>query len=187
MAVVHLAEKKVWVDQEAIPLLSGEMHYWRLGPQQWRPALERVREMGIRTVATYVCWDFHQLAPGRIDFTGATDERRNLLGFLDLLTEMGFWIILRPGPYIYSEWTNGGVPDEAVKLHRLSPEFQALAEPWMAAVTAAARPYLATNGGKIILWQADNEIDAMAAPVHGRPRAGANGRIVPRVSRREVR
>lgn len=160
MAVVRLAEKKIWVDQTPVPLISGELHYWRLDPHQWRPALERVREMGIRTVATYACWDFHQVAPGEFDLNGKTDPRRNVVGFLELLTEMGFWIIFRPGPYIYAEWTNGGVPDEAARYHRLSPEFQALAEPWMTAITLATRPFLATNGGRIIVWQSDNEIDA---------------------------
>src|SRR5690606_35692227 len=93
------------------------------------------------------------------DFTGKTEPRRNLVAFLDLLTEMDFWIIFRPGPYIYSEWSNGGVTDEAVRHHRGSVEFQQLAEPYMRAVTDVVLPYLATNGGKVILWQADNEID----------------------------
>ncbi len=160
MAVVRLKEKKVWVDQIPVPLISGEVHYWRLDPHQWRPVLERVREMGIRIVATYACWDFHQIAPGEFDLTGTTDPRRNVVGFLELLTDMGFWIIFRPGPYIYAEWSNNGVPDEAARFHRLSPEFQALAQPWMTAITVAARRFLATNGGRIILWQSDNEIDA---------------------------
>lgn len=159
MPAVTIREQKVWVDQTAIPLLSGEVHYWRLDPNSWRAVLRPVHEMGIQTVATYVCWDFHQVAPGQYDFTGETDPRRNLIRFLDLLTEEGFWIIIRPGPYIYSEWKNNGVPDEAAKYHRLSPEFKALAEPYMAAVTEAIRPHLASNGGRIILWQADNEID----------------------------
>src|SRR5689334_6647651 len=110
MARVTIQEKKVWVGETAIPLLSGEVHYWRIDPNSWRAALERVKEMGIKTVATYSCWDFHELASGQYDFTGTTDPRRNLIGYLELLTEMGFWIIFRPGPYIYSEWKNGGVP-----------------------------------------------------------------------------
>jgi hypothetical protein len=160
MPHVRIAEKKVWVDQTPILLLSGEVHYWRLDPPQWRPVLQRVREMGIKTVATYASWDYHEIAPSQYDFRGETEPRRNLLGFLDLLTEEGFWIIFRPGPYIYSEWSNNGVPDEPAKFHRGSAEFRALAEPYMQAVTDAVRPYLATSGGGIILWQADNEIDA---------------------------
>jgi hypothetical protein len=159
MTAVHIADRKVWVGDQAIPLLSGEVHYWRLDPHNWRPALKRVREMDIHIVATYACWDFHEISPGTFDFRGETDPRRNLTGFLELLAEEGFWIIFRPGPYIYSEWTNGGVPNHAAQYHRLDPEFLKLAEPYMAAVTEAALPYLATRGGKMMMWQADNEID----------------------------
>ncbi|HSL42798.1 MAG TPA: beta-galactosidase [Anaerolineales bacterium] len=159
MATVKITDKKIWVDGIAIPLLSGEVHYWRLDPANWRPVLRRAREMGLQVIATYVCWDFHEIEPGRYDFCGETDPRRNLLGFLDLLTAEGFWIILRPGPYIYSEWRNNGVPDDAAQLHRLDPAFRARALPYMHAVVEAVCPYLATHGGRIILWQADNEID----------------------------
>ncbi len=159
MTDVRIEEKKVWVGGTAIPLLSGEVHYWRLDPNSWRDILQPVKEMGIKTVATYACWDFHQTASGQFDFTGETDPRRNLIGFLELLTEEGFWIIFRPGPYIYSEWKNNGAPDEAARYHRLHPEFLRLAESYMEAITEATRPYLASHGGNIILWQSDNEID----------------------------
>jgi hypothetical protein len=163
MATVRIAEKKVWVDGVGIPLLSGEVHYWRLDPSNWRPVLRRVREMGLHVVATYVCWDFHEIEPGRYDFRGETEPRRNLIGFLDLLTAEGFWIILRPGPYIYSEWRNNGVPDDAARMHRLDPGFQERAYPYMQAVVDATCRYLATQGGRIILWQAENEIDPWAS------------------------
>src|SRR5215207_3569274 len=159
MTTVSIAKKKIWVDDLDIPLLSGEVHYWRLDPANWRAVLRRAREMGLQTLATYVCWDFHEIEPGRYDFRGETDPRRNLLGFLDLLTDEGFWIILRPGPYIYSEWRNNGVPEDAARLHRLDPVFQQRSQPYMQAVVQATQPYLATRGGRIILWQADNEID----------------------------
>ena len=159
MITVSIKEKKIWVDEVAIPLLSGEVHYWRLDPANWRPVLRRARQMGLQVISTYVCWDFHEIESGRYDFRGDTDPRRNLIRFLDLLTAEGFWIILRPGPYIYSEWHNGGVPDDAARLHRLDPDFQERARPYMQAVVEAACPYLATNGGRIILWQAENEID----------------------------
>ena len=44
------------------------------------------------------------------DFTGATDPRRDLLGLLKLTHELGFKLILRPGPVIRNEWRNGGYP-----------------------------------------------------------------------------
>ena len=87
MTRVRLADGKAWVDDQPISLLSGEVHYWRLNPNQWRPILRRVRELGLGVVATYVCWDYHELNRGEFDFTGHTDPRRNLLAFLELLAE----------------------------------------------------------------------------------------------------
>ena len=156
---VTISEYKVWVEDNAIPLIGGEVHYWRLAPENWRKILERVRELNLEVISTYVCWDFHEYTPGEFDFSGKTHPQRNLTGFLDLLTEMGFWIIIRPGPYVYTEWTNAGVPDEAARTHRLHPEFLNLARRYMETVVPVLKPYFATNGGRIILLQADNEID----------------------------
>src|SRR5690606_14745601 len=101
-----------------LPLLSGEIHYWRLDPANWCAALQRTREMGLDIVATYVCWDYHELQPGHYDFSGESDPRRDLLGFLALCAQEDFWVIIRPGPYIYSEWRNNGAPDYAARYHR---------------------------------------------------------------------
>jgi hypothetical protein len=159
MAIVKIEDRKIWVDDQPISLLSGEIHYWRIDPHNWRPALQRVKEMGLKILATYACWDFHEISPGEFDFHGTTDPRCNLISFLELLAEEGFWIIFRPGPYIYSEWSNNGVPDYAAQYHRLDVTFLMQAEVYMTAVTRAVQPYLASNGGNIILWQSDNEID----------------------------
>lgn len=164
MTSVTIENKKVRISgspagERKLSLLSGEIHYWRLDPANWCAALQRTREMGLEIVATYVCWDYHELQPGHYDFRGKSDPRRDLLGFLELCAQEDFWVIIRPGPYIYSEWRNNGVPDYAAQRHRLDAAFQAAAEPYMAAVVEALRPHLATQGGRIILWQADNEID----------------------------
>ncbi|MGE5221593.1 MAG: beta-galactosidase [Omnitrophica WOR_2 bacterium] len=159
MTTISISEHKLWAGAEPIALIGGEVHYWRLAPESWRDVLLRVKEMGVNVIASYVCWDFHEYAPGKFDFQGKTDPRRNLTGFLDLLTEMGFWIIIRPGPYIYAEWRNTGVPEYAARFHRLDPEYLAMARRYLHAVIPVIRPYFATHGGRIILCQAENELD----------------------------
>jgi hypothetical protein len=156
---VRIEDQKVWVGSQAIPLLSGEVHYWRLDPKNWRDVLEKVKLLGLKVVATYVCWDFHEISPGQYDFNGRTDPRRNLVGFLDLLVEMGFWIIIRPGPYIYSEWAYAGVPKLAAGYHRLDPTYLTMAHAWLEAVAQVIYSRQATCGGRIILCQAENELD----------------------------
>jgi hypothetical protein len=159
MPEVRIAERRIWVGEQSRALLSGEVHYWRLDPAAWPDALERVRDLGLDIISTYVCWAFHELAPGEFDFRGSTNARCDLLGFLELAALRDLWVLLRPGPYIYAEWPNSGIPERTVQWHRLHPRFEEAANVWMAAVVDAVRDRLATHGGPIVLWQADNEAD----------------------------
>jgi len=139
------------------PLLSGEFHYWRVLRDNWPAIIERIKDMGLEVVASYIPWNYHELAPGKYDFTGRTSPQRDLAGFLDLLADKGMKVIIRPGPYIYAEWENGGPPARAVKHDRLSPEFLAMAEDYITAVCKYLAPRQITRGGNIIMCQADNE------------------------------
>lgn len=160
MPKVEISQNTIWVGKKRIPLVSGEVHYWRLNPSYWGEILNRVKEMGLKVVATYVAWDYHEYQRGKFDFTGKTDETHNLKRFLELAREKGFWVIIRPGPYIYSEWPNEGVPAYAYKYHRLHPQFLKYAKVYMSKVAETIRPFLATRPrGHVIMLQADNEID----------------------------
>ncbi|MDP3920655.1 MAG: beta-galactosidase [Candidatus Omnitrophota bacterium] len=160
MPKVEIKDKQIWVGRESIPFVSGEVHYWRLNPNYWKEVLARVREMGITVVSTYVPWHYHEHKRGHFDFTGTTHDTRDLKRFLDLTRKEGFWLVIRPGPYIYSEWPNEGVPSYAYKYHRLHPTFLKYASEYIKRVSAVFKPYLATRkGGHIIMVQADNEID----------------------------
>jgi hypothetical protein len=159
--LVEVKNKTIHFDGKAIPLLSGEIHYWRLNPKYWEKCLDETKRMGLDVIATYVCWDFCEVERGKFDFTGETSPHHDLISFLKLAQSKGLWVIFRPGPYIYSEWDEMGIPKYAAKYHRDSDEFKKLALPYMKAVTDAAKIFQATCGGPIILWQADNEIDFM--------------------------
>lgn len=159
MEKISIQKNKLFIHGETIPLISGEIHYWRLPPYYWEKCLDRIAEMGLTIVATYVCWDFHEYEPEKCDFTGATIPERNLVEFLSLCQKKNFKVILRPGPYIYSEWPQAGVPKRVAPFHRVHPEFLRSAKEYIQQVTEAIRPFLFTNGGPIILLQADNEID----------------------------
>ena len=159
MAHVRLAERRIWVGDVSRELLAGEVHFWRLDRTVWEGVLEAVARLGLDIISTYVAWNFHELAPGRFDFTGKTDPRRDLVGFLELAQRRDFWVFIRPGPYIYAEWPNSGIPDRCVPWHRLHPGFKAEAETWIAAFSDAIQPYLVTHGGPVVMCQADNEAD----------------------------
>lgn len=161
MRKVEIRKNEIWIGKKKVPLISGEVHYWRLNPTYWKDILARVREMGLKMISTYVPWDYHEYKRGHFDFVGRTDRQRNLKGFLELTRREGFWVIIRPGPYIYSEWPNDGVPDYAYKYHRLHPQFLKYAKNYLEKVMKVIKPFFASNRkGHILMLQADNEIDA---------------------------
>jgi hypothetical protein len=159
MKKVQVRDEVIYAGDNRIPFLAGEVHYWRLAPPRWEKILTEVKALGLDMIATYVPWEYHELAPGKYDFTGSTEPQRNLVGFLELAQKMGFWIFIRPGPYIYSEWVNAGVPEYAARHHRLSEEFLSAAQPWIKSVTEVLKPFFFTNGGRIVAFQVDNEMD----------------------------
>lgn len=66
------------------------------------------KEAGGNCLATYVPWLIHEPTEGDIRF-GDVDNR-DLQGFLRLAQEEGLKVLLRPGPYQYSELDNAGLP-----------------------------------------------------------------------------
>lgn len=103
-----------------VPQRSGAMHYWRVPPDAWRAGLERVVELGLSMVETYVPWGVHETAPGSFDF-GSVDARKDVGAFIDLAGELGLEVFLRPGPHINAEMTYFGLPKRVV----LDPDIQA--------------------------------------------------------------
>ena len=111
MPKVEVKNYKIVVGKKEIPLISGEVHYWRIHPNHWTEILDRVGGMGLKVISTYVPWDYHEYKRGKFDFTGKTDPSRDLQKFLKLTQKKGFWVVIRPGPYIYSEWPHDGAPN----------------------------------------------------------------------------
>ena len=94
-------------DGKVIQLHSGEMHYARVPAPYWRHRFKMMRAMGLNAVATYVFWNYHEVAPGVWDWkTG----NKNLRAFIQQAAEEGLLVILRPGPYCCAEWEFGGYP-----------------------------------------------------------------------------
>ncbi len=132
-------------------MVGGEIHYWRVQRCHWDAILTAARGLGVEVVGTYVPWQFHEVREGEYDFS-------LLDAFLDAVASHGMKVFARPGPYIYSEWRNLGLPDHAVAYHKQHPEFRRKAAHWIAAALRAIRPRL---GSLIVAVQADNEIDPM--------------------------
>jgi len=166
MARVCVDGRRVLIDGEPFPLIGGEIHYWRHDAERWPALLDAAASLGLTFVGTYLCWQFHEAGEGVHDFSGDVDPRRDVARFFGLAAERGLRIFARPGPYIYAEWRNQGVPDHAARLPKSDPAFREKASRWLRDASALLRPLLATRGGPVFLVQADNESDP-AIHVHG--------------------
>lgn len=180
-AVARLEAGELHLGGERVPLLSGEMHFWRLDPRDWENCLRRIKDMGFPIVATYLSWRRHSLGPGRTDLAGSTDPRLDVTRFLQMCAEIGLWVHLKPGPWICAEETNGGYPDWLVgdpDLQALDSEGRAVlgynspfqspipsylhpkyldhVREWLMDVDECVRPFFYPRG-PIIMVQLDNE------------------------------
>ena len=82
--------------------VSGSFHYFRAVPQVWQQRLRTMRACGLNVLDTYVEWSLHNPKENVYDFNGIADIEQ----FLTLAQAEGFYVILRPGPYICAERDN---------------------------------------------------------------------------------
>lgn len=155
-----VAGEQFLLDGKPLQIRSGEMHYQRIPRESWRRSVRLAKAMGLNTVATYVFWNGHERADGSFDFeTGSND----LPGFLKICAEEGMWVNFRPGPYACGEWDFGGIPPRLLahpdlKIRTIKDaNWMAAQDKYLTAVAAVARPFLAKNGGPILLTQLENE------------------------------
>jgi beta-galactosidase len=145
-------------------ILSGAMHYFRVHPQDWRDRLEKMRAFGLNTVETYVAWNLHEPRPGEFNFSGMLDVAQ----FIQTAASAGLNVIVRPGPYICSEWDFGGLPawllkDANMQVRCAYPPYLSAVDRFFDALMPRLKPLLASNGGPIIAMQIENEYGSYAS------------------------
>jgi len=147
------------LDGEPFQVLSGALHYFRVHPGQWADRIRKARQMGLNTIETYVAWNAHAPSPDSFRLDGELDLGR----FLDLVAAEGMYAIVRPGPYICAEWTNGGLPAWVLSesgIRRNDPAFMAAVAGYLHALAPVIVPRQVDHGGPVILVQAENEYGA---------------------------
>merc|ERR1711871_1630354 len=115
--------------------------------------------MGLNAVQTYVPWNWHETDKGHYDFSS---EGHNLVKFLQTAQELDMPIVLRPGPFICAEWTGGGLPgwlqqNKDLKLRTYETNYITQVNLWWGKLLPMVKPYLAENGGPILMVQLENE------------------------------
>ncbi|MBW3093405.1 beta-galactosidase [Bifidobacterium sp. 82T10] len=161
---VRLERGRILIDGVPRVLLCASLFPFRVPRAQWWQRLEAVKRLGYHAIDVYIPWNFHETAPGVWDFTG----RHDIDAFLRMTHEAGLYAMVRPGPYICSEWDGGAIPawvatDPArgggEALRQNDPAFLDAVRGWYDRILPiiARRQY--GHGGPVIMVQADNELD----------------------------
>lgn len=158
MGILTYDDKQFLMDGKPYRILSGAMHYFRIHPDYWEDRLTKLRACGFNTVETYTCWNLHERREGEFDFSGMLDIGR----FIETAARVGLNVIVRPGPYICSEWEFGGLPSwllryPGIGLRCCDPVYLDKVMPYYRELLARIRPYLCTVGGPVIMVQVENE------------------------------
>ncbi len=165
--------KGFFINGERKPLISGELHYFRVPYKDWRFRLEKLKESGANAVSTYVPWFVHE--PNEGEFLFDDIECRKLGEFLNICNDLDLLVFFRPGPYIYSELTYSGLPEWVYKNYPeisaeridgsrigsasyLQPVYLEKVKKYIKRIVEYVKPYITSNGGPVAAIQLDNEI-----------------------------
>lgn len=159
--IIRYDSECVTVHDRDVFLFGAEFHYPRCPQELWADRFLKLKRAGFTQVQTMVFWNYHEREKGHFDFTEFED-------FLKLAQEMGFWVIVRPGPYICAEFERGGFPRWVIAkdfpLRGMHPESLATSKYWYDHVLPVIQRHQITNGGPIILMQIENEYDFWPLP-----------------------
>ena len=148
------------LDGQPFQIRCGELHFARVPRAYWRHRIQMCKAMGLNAVCAYMFWNYHEMQPGRFDFTG----ERDVAAFCRIAQEEGMWVVLRPGPYTCAEWEFGGLPwwlldqgADKVRVRTRDARFLEPAKRYLRRVADELRGLQITHGGPILMVQDENE------------------------------
>ena len=114
--------------------------------------MKMAKNQGPNCIQTYVFWNLHEQWQCVLYFSG----RANLNQFLQEVANAGLFVNLHIGPYISGEWTYGGLPVWLNQILNISfrsnnDAWKTLMPKFILNIIDYVTPYLAKNGGRIIL------------------------------------
>ncbi len=163
------------IDGKDVFIFSGAFHYFRCPKALWPERFQKIKEAGFNTVETYVPWNWceREMPASTTDFSKV--DLKDFDDWLNMAEQFGFYIIVRPGPYICSEWSTGGFPQWLLTkrpqqplrpqgwLRSDDPVFLAWSEHWYDAVCPVIARHQITRKQPgqpgVILVQVENEYD----------------------------
>lgn len=157
-ATFEVKDRDFLLDGKPLQILSGEMHYPRVPRPYWEDRLKKAKAMGLNTICTYLFWNVHEPNPGQWNFEGNAD----FVAFIKACQKEGLYVLVRPGPYVCTEWDFGGFPgwilaDPETKVRSMDPRFMKPAMAYLEKVSAMLKPHQIENGGPVLMVQVENE------------------------------
>lgn len=151
------------LDGKPFVIKAAEIHYTRIPADYWEHRIQMCKALGMNTICIYAFWNIHEQKPGEFNFEGQNDIAR----FCRLAQKHGMYIMLRPGPYVCSEWEMGGLPwwllkKKDIKLRTNDPYFLERTQLFMNEIGKQLADLQASRGGNIIMVQVENEYGAYA-------------------------
>ncbi len=151
--------REFMLDGKPFQMISGEIHPARVPEIYWRHRIQMAKAMGCNTIAAYIFWNYHEMQPGKFDFT---TDNRNISRFIRICQEEGMWVLLRPGPYVCAEWDFGGLPpyllaDPSIRVRCMDSAYMHAAERYIRRLAEEVVPLQCTQGGPILMVQVENE------------------------------
>ncbi|XP_065563693.1 beta-galactosidase-1-like protein 2 isoform X2 [Artemia franciscana] len=153
------------LNKKGFRIFSGAVHYFRVHPDYWRDRLKKVRAAGLTTVETYVPWNLHEKTKDSFDFGDGQSEMSpflDIVRFVKMAKEEDLFVIVRPGPYICSEWDYGGLPswlqrDPSMRVRTSYPGYLERVDKFFGMLLPLLTDLQFTRNGSIIAWQVENE------------------------------
>ena len=150
--------REFYLDGKQFVIRSGEMHYPRVPREYWRDRFRKAKALGLNAITTYVFWNLHEPQPGKFDFSGNLDVAE----FVREANEEGLFVIVRPGPYICTEWDFGGIPawllrEKDMKVRTSNPRFLKAADTYIKKIGEQLATLQINRGGNILMTQVENE------------------------------
>ena len=155
--------KQFLIDGEPTLLVSGEMHFGRVQPEDWETRIKQAKALGLNTISFYLFWNQVEPREGEFNFTGMNDVRR----VIKLCQDNGLWVIFRPGPYCCAEVEYGGIPYWTlkypnVKIRTTDPQYVEWSRKYIEEVYKQIADLQVTHGGPILMVQIENEYGIVA-------------------------
>ncbi|XP_052252882.1 beta-galactosidase-1-like protein 2 isoform X2 [Dreissena polymorpha] len=154
------------LEGKPLRILSGAMHYFRVMPEYWEDRMQKMKDCGLNALETYVAWNLHEDEPGQFNFGGILNIRK----YIQTAKKVGLHVILRPGPYICSEWDFGGMPawllqDPTMKVRSDHPDYMKAVEKYLGMLIPEIVDLQYSKGGPIIAVQIENEFGSYSSDV----------------------